>query len=98
MSFNAPNFILTQAFLQTKFSEALEAGSTDAPTDFGPSLVAPSPEEVAKRVSEEIDKYSIVSGFLTGSWGLILPFVVQDQIASLIPKPPDTQGATQQEI
>jgi hypothetical protein len=87
VSFNAPNFLITKVVLENKFTNELEpkppiAAPASVPSQETPPQVAGEP--VASIVSREIDKYSILSGFLSGTWGLVLPFVVEGQIRDLI--------------
>lgn len=92
MSFNALNWAVTQAVLDREFAGTLApVASPDAQpgSDAQPS----SDAEVART---EINRYSIVSGFLTSPWGLVLPYLVMGRIHDLVdPKgsPADPKGS-----
>lgn len=83
MSFNAPNYLITKVVLQSEFAKELG----DEPTS----------EAIAETVETEIDRYAILSGFLSGTWGLLMPFVVKDQIQDAIDHPKPGNPAQQQQ-
>jgi len=73
VSFSALNWAVTKAVLDRELADKLPADVS----------LAAEPGSEAQVVRTEIDRYSIVSGFLTGTWGLLLPFVVKDRIRAL---------------
>ncbi len=90
MSFNAPNFLVTKVVLESNFSKDLEnRAPLPDPADGQPG------DTVGTYLEREIGRYSILSGFLSGTWGLILPFVVDSQIRDVV-GPPQAPGPGQQ--
>lgn len=89
MSFSALNWAVTQAVLDREFTDTLSPiASADAKLS---SDAQPSKAEVART---EIDRYSIVSGFLGNPWGLVLPYLVMGQIHDLVDPKDSTADST----
>jgi len=87
VSFSAPNYLITKAVLETHFDQELNPAPTEAQGMAQDQIAAPdglADKKKAEFVSKEIDKYAILAGFLSGPWGLILPFVVEDQITDAL--------------